>query len=41
MAAPRVYQDAIVIVDVFRKQTQRTSAHVIEACKRRLASYDT
>jgi phage-related protein len=37
----RVDQDAIVIVDVFKKKTQRAPAHVIEACKRRLASYDT
>lgn len=36
----RVDRDAIVIADVFRKQTQTTPRHVIENCKRRLHDYD-
>lgn len=36
----RIDQDAVVIVDVFRKQTKTTPKHVIENCKRRLAHYD-
>ena len=31
--------DAIVILDVFRKQTERTPTTVIEACRRRLAEF--
>ncbi len=36
----RVDQDAVVILDVFRKKTPRTPGTVIEACKRRLRDYD-
>jgi len=32
--------DAIVIADVFMKKTQATPKTVIEACKRRLRTYD-
>jgi len=32
--------DAIVILDVFPKATQRTPKHVIERCRRRLKLYD-
>jgi phage-related protein len=32
--------DAIVIADVFKKKTQTTPKHVIEACQRRLREYD-
>ncbi len=37
----RVDDDAIVVVEVFRKQTQRTPGSIIGSCKRRLRQYDT
>lgn len=36
----RVDTDAVVILEVFGKKTQRTPGTVIEACKRRLRDYD-
>jgi len=36
----RVDPDAVVILEVFGKKTQRTPRRVIEACKRRLRDYD-
>ena len=36
----RIDSDAIVIVEVFQKKTQRTPAAVIELSKRRLRNYD-
>jgi phage-related protein len=36
----RIDSDAIVIIEVFQKQTQQTPKHVIDTCKRRLRSYD-
>ena len=36
----RVDRDAIVIADVFEKKTRQTPKGVIEACQRRLRSYD-
>ena len=36
----RVDNDAIVIVDIFEKKTQKTPKSVIESCKRRLRDYD-
>ena len=36
----RTDTDAIVIVDVFAKKTQKTPKAVIEQCKKRLADYD-
>jgi phage-related protein len=36
----RIDPDAIVIVEVFLKQTGKTPSHVIDKCKARLASYD-
>ena len=36
----RVDPDAIVIVDVFAKKTNRTPKGVIETCKARLRTYD-
>jgi phage-related protein len=36
----RLDPDAVVIVDVFRKTTERTPAGVIEECRRRLRRYD-
>lgn len=36
----RVDSDAIVIAEVFCKKTRATPPHVIEACWRRLRSYD-
>jgi len=37
----RFDEDAIIIVEVFRKQTQQTPKTVIETCKRRLRQYDS
>jgi phage-related protein len=39
--AYRVDDDAIVILEVFQKQTQQTPQSVAEACKRRIRLYDT
>ena len=36
----RIDTDAIVILDVFQKQTQRTTQNVIERCKKRIQMYD-
>ena len=36
----RVDSDAVVILEVFSKKTQRTPKAVIEACTRRLRDYD-
>ncbi|HSJ23175.1 MAG TPA: type II toxin-antitoxin system RelE/ParE family toxin [Longimicrobiales bacterium] len=36
----RVDADSIVIADVFKKKTQATPKHVIDACQRRLREYD-
>jgi phage-related protein len=36
----RLDPDAIVIVEVFSKKTQRTPKSIIKTCKRRLAAYD-
>ena len=36
----RIDQDAIVIVDVFSKKTQKTPRSVIESSKKRLRAYD-
>ena len=36
----RVDHDAIVILEVFKKSTAKTPAHVIDTCKRRLRMYD-
>lgn len=36
----RIYTDAIVILDVFRKKTQKTPKSVIENCKKRMAHYE-
>ncbi len=36
----RIDADAIVILDVFQKQTQRTPQNVIERCKKRIQMYD-
>ena len=36
----RVDPDAIVILEVFSKKTQKTPKRVIDACKRRLRQYD-
>ena len=36
----RIDEDAIVIVDVFTKKTQKTPKHVIDACQKRLKLYD-
>jgi len=36
----RIDTDAIVILDVFQKQTQRTPQYVIERCRKRIQMYD-
>ena len=36
----RVDSDAIVLLEVFKKGTTKTPAHVIDTCKRRLRMYD-
>jgi phage-related protein len=36
----RIDPDAIVIVEVFAKESQKTPRHVIAACRRRLNDYD-
>ena len=36
----RLDEDAVVIAEVFSKKTQQTPKRVIEACQRRLRSYD-
>jgi phage-related protein len=37
----RLDDDAIVILDVFQKQTQRTPQSVIDNCKRQIRLYDS
>jgi phage-related protein len=36
----RVDSDAVVIVEVFRKQTRQTPKRIIDTCKRRLCQFD-
>jgi phage-related protein len=36
----RIDADAIIILDVFQKQTHRTPQNVIERCKKRIQMYD-
>lgn len=36
----RIDPDAIVILEVFAKKTEKTPKDVIEACKKRLKEYD-
>lgn len=36
----RIDSDAIVILEVFSKKTQKTPKHVIDACRKRLKQYD-
>jgi phage-related protein len=36
----RLDHDAVVVLDVFRKETQRTPQRVIDACRARLRRYD-
>jgi len=36
----RTDSDAVVIVDIFAKKTQKTPAAVIQRCKARLEAYD-
>ena len=37
----RIDPDAIVILEVFDKKTNRTPVQVIEVCKRRLKDYES
>lgn len=36
----RIDTDAIIILEVFSKKTQKTPDSVIDSCKQRLARYD-
>ena len=36
----RIDSDAIIIVEVFKKKTNKTPKHIIELCKERLSDYD-
>lgn len=36
----RIDSDAIIILEVFSKTTNKTPQHVIRTCKRRLKDYD-
>ncbi len=36
----RVDEDALVILDAFKKKTQQTPKKVIDVCKRRIKEYD-
>lgn len=36
----RIDDDAVLVVDVFAKKTQKTPQSVIESCKKRLRKYD-
>ena len=36
----RIDRDAIVILEVFEKKSQKTPHEVIDACRRRLRSYE-
>jgi phage-related protein len=37
----RLDPDAVVILDVFKKQSRETPRSVIQACRRRLTAYDS
>jgi phage-related protein len=37
----RIDKDAIVILEVFEKKTQKTPAEVLDNCKRRIRSYES
>jgi len=37
----RIDFDAVIILDVFEKKTQRTPKQVIETCQHRLTTYDS
>jgi phage-related protein len=36
----RIDSDAIIILDIFQKQTKRTAKQIIDTCKHRLRLYD-
>ena len=37
----RIDRDAIILVEVFEKKTQKTPKHIIDVCKQRLKEYDS
>lgn len=37
----RLDDDAVIILEVFEKKTQKTPRHVIDICKARLVQYDS
>jgi Phage-related protein len=37
----RADSDAIIILEVFKKKTNKTPKYIIDACKRRLKEYDS
>lgn len=36
----RIDEDAIVLLEIFSKKTQKTPHYVIKACQRRIKDYD-
>ncbi|GMQ79418.1 MAG: hypothetical protein BMS9Abin02_2006 [Anaerolineae bacterium] len=36
----RIDSDAIIVIKVFKKETQRIPSHVIDTCRQRLKNYD-
>lgn len=36
----RIYDDAIIILEVFNKKTQQTPKKIIDICKKRIRDYD-
>jgi len=36
----RIDPDAVIVLEVFSKKTQRTPKAVVDTCKRRLRNYD-
>jgi phage-related protein len=36
----RIDEDAVIVIEVFRKTTRQTPQHIIDTCKRRLRGYD-
>ena len=37
----RIEPDAVVILEVFEKKTNRTPQHIVETCQKRLMRYET
>ena len=37
----RIYNDAILILEVFEKKTNKTPKSIVDVCKQRIRRYDT